>query len=557
MAKKPTISNISSGYASTTTLNNNFTALRDGFDNTLSRDGSTPNSMAADLDMNSNDILNVQSLDVQGLTIGGTSVFPNTAAISTTYATQTHTGDGTTTTFAMGFNPAIKANVDAHIDGVYQNIDTFSISGTNLTFSEAPPLNSKIEIKVPVNVTSLTNTDPSQIVYNQGGTGAQDRTLTSKLQDFVSRNDFDNDTNFTAAGTTASAKLNQIDFYKTSASGANSQILPTDRGLTFTPTLTNQRPAFNAAPNGTPSGTNTAYSVMRVWGQDIVNDPTGSRQALAMEMHYGSDSVLRSRLNTRSEGSPTLDHPDFYWQINGANCFYTGRKRDGTTGRTNMGFFPRGFGFRDTLATVYWSASEAVTTGTTRLLTNSDFLYLECSVGGTTGSTEPDATAIGTSFTDGTVTWDVKTKFFLAGSSETTDAIPAIWMNEAGNTGFGTQSPVASYEFANRARFDGGIEFDDGTNVGATLNNIFTATVTTDFTGSLAAGASSTATTTLTGAALGDVVQMGLAKDNIIDDLVFTAYVSAANQVAIKCQNVGSGTVALTSETYRLAVLKF
>lgn len=190
MAKRPTISNISSGYASTTTLNNNFTALRDGFDNTLSRDGSTPNSMAADIDMDSNDILNVQSLDVQGLTIGGTSVFPNTAAISTTYATQTHTGDGSTTTFAMGYNPAIKANVDAHIDGVYQNIDTFSISGTNLTFSEAPPLNSKIEIKVPVNVTSLTNTDPSQIVYNQGGTGAQDRTLTSRLQDFVSVKDF-------------------------------------------------------------------------------------------------------------------------------------------------------------------------------------------------------------------------------------------------------------------------------------------------------------------------------------------------------------------------------
>jgi hypothetical protein len=190
MAKKPTISNISSGYASTTTLNSNFTALRDGFENTLSRDGSTPNSMAADIDMNSNDILNVQSLDVQGLTIGGTSVFPNTAAISTTYATQTHTGNGSTTTFAMGYNPAIKANVDAHIDGVYQNIDTFSISGTNLTFSEAPPLNSKIEIKVPVNVTSLTNTDPAQIVYNQGGTGAQDRTLTSKLQEFVSVKDF-------------------------------------------------------------------------------------------------------------------------------------------------------------------------------------------------------------------------------------------------------------------------------------------------------------------------------------------------------------------------------
>jgi hypothetical protein len=58
MAKKPTISTISSGYASNTQLNNNFSALRTGFDNTLSLDGSTPNAMNADFDMNSNDILN-------------------------------------------------------------------------------------------------------------------------------------------------------------------------------------------------------------------------------------------------------------------------------------------------------------------------------------------------------------------------------------------------------------------------------------------------------------------------------------------------------------------
>jgi hypothetical protein len=58
MAKKPTISTISSGYASNTQLNNNFSALRTGFDNTLSLDGSTPNAMNADLDMNGNNILN-------------------------------------------------------------------------------------------------------------------------------------------------------------------------------------------------------------------------------------------------------------------------------------------------------------------------------------------------------------------------------------------------------------------------------------------------------------------------------------------------------------------
>lgn len=62
MAKRPVVTSISSGYASTTTLNDNFAALVAAFDNTLSRDGSTPNTMDADLDLNGNDILNVNTL---------------------------------------------------------------------------------------------------------------------------------------------------------------------------------------------------------------------------------------------------------------------------------------------------------------------------------------------------------------------------------------------------------------------------------------------------------------------------------------------------------------
>ena len=62
MAKLPTITSISSGYASTTTLNANFEALKDAFSNTLSLDGSTPNSLSADLDINGNDIINIGNL---------------------------------------------------------------------------------------------------------------------------------------------------------------------------------------------------------------------------------------------------------------------------------------------------------------------------------------------------------------------------------------------------------------------------------------------------------------------------------------------------------------
>lgn len=74
MAKKPTVTTVSSGYASNTQLNNNFTALRDAFDNTLSLDGSTPNAMQADLDLNGNALLNVGSIDADNLTLNGQTV---------------------------------------------------------------------------------------------------------------------------------------------------------------------------------------------------------------------------------------------------------------------------------------------------------------------------------------------------------------------------------------------------------------------------------------------------------------------------------------------------
>lgn len=86
MAKKPTITTISSGYYSRQALNSNFEELRNAFDNTLSRDGSTPNTMSADFDLNSNDILNANSISTSSLLINGTaagSLFTNAKVNST------------------------------------------------------------------------------------------------------------------------------------------------------------------------------------------------------------------------------------------------------------------------------------------------------------------------------------------------------------------------------------------------------------------------------------------------------------------------------------------
>lgn len=66
MAKKATLVDISTGWADVSTINGNFTALNNALDNTLSLDGSTPNAMTADLDMNGQAINNCDSLKIDG-----------------------------------------------------------------------------------------------------------------------------------------------------------------------------------------------------------------------------------------------------------------------------------------------------------------------------------------------------------------------------------------------------------------------------------------------------------------------------------------------------------
>lgn len=55
------VADITQSSTAQTTINTNFTTVQTAFDNTLSRDGTSPNQMSASLDMNSFDILNLPS----------------------------------------------------------------------------------------------------------------------------------------------------------------------------------------------------------------------------------------------------------------------------------------------------------------------------------------------------------------------------------------------------------------------------------------------------------------------------------------------------------------
>jgi len=109
MAKLTTL-DVISGYASTTALNNNFALVEAALENTLSRDGTTPNSMSADLDMNGNGILNVGDMLVGGI---GLTASVTAAAASASAASVSASASAISAAAALASESAASASASA------------------------------------------------------------------------------------------------------------------------------------------------------------------------------------------------------------------------------------------------------------------------------------------------------------------------------------------------------------------------------------------------------------------------------------------------------------
>lgn len=139
MAKKPVLTDINSGFASSTQLNGNNTAIEEAFENTLSRDGSTPNSMEADFDMNGNDVLNVGDLRVNKIN----GKIPLDTVLTGTFDPLPRTDSFSTggSIYVLSETPISKDYVDIWVDGVHQNPSTYSLPGNFISFNTAVPSN--------------------------------------------------------------------------------------------------------------------------------------------------------------------------------------------------------------------------------------------------------------------------------------------------------------------------------------------------------------------------------------------------------------------------------
>jgi hypothetical protein len=108
-----------------------------------------------------------------------------------------------------------------------------------------------------------------------------------------------------------------------------------------------------------------------------------------------------------------------------------------------------------------------------------------------------------------------------------------------------------------RTTFSGPIASTNGfiAGTGNTVTSVLTATSTIDFPSISANTTSDSSSITVTGAAVGDAVMVGVPAA-IESGLVVTAYVSAANTVKVRAANVTASPINPASGTFRVVVVK-
>jgi len=104
---------------------------------------------------------------------------------------QMFSGTGSQTVFTLASDPGALGNGTViYINGVYQQKNTYTTSGTTLTFTEAPPAGTNNIEVVNFVLTNVTTTNSDFVNYVPAGAGAVARTGTQKFAETISVKDF-------------------------------------------------------------------------------------------------------------------------------------------------------------------------------------------------------------------------------------------------------------------------------------------------------------------------------------------------------------------------------
>ena len=111
------------------------------------------------------------------------------AAVSASVVKNDFIGDGVEVDFTLSAAPSTILATNVFINGVYQEKDSYSLSGNVITFSIAPPISSSIEVMT--NETGVINSgNATAISYTASFPGAVAQTVQTKLEQYVSVKDF-------------------------------------------------------------------------------------------------------------------------------------------------------------------------------------------------------------------------------------------------------------------------------------------------------------------------------------------------------------------------------
>ena len=303
MAKKPTITTITSGHASITALNANYVALRDAFDNTVSRDGSSPNTMSADLDLNGNDITNVNTItdstgtDVVAAAAASATAAATSATLSGNYANKTDgvvTGTdysskawaigGTGITDTAGKGPAKDWAIETTgtVDGTNHSAKAWAVGGTGVTDTASAGAAKEWATE------TASTVDTSEYSAKEYAVGTQTRGTTGSAKDWATY------TGGTVNATEFSAKY----YAQQAAASATSAAGKVDEIEGFYLGAATSDPSTDLNGNALTSGDfyfNTSTNVTRFFNEDsssFVNgaaagdafEPAGTSLALAIAL---------------------------------------------------------------------------------------------------------------------------------------------------------------------------------------------------------------------------------------------------------------------------------
>lgn len=134
MSKRPTITTVTAGFTSATIINDNFQAIVEAFDEFLSLNGDTPNDMTADLNLNNNDVLNVNSIQANTFNVGGAALditdLQALTGIGADITTLAHLEDGTVLTNGLSDLAGNATTLVNNLDGLNSFAERYTVAAS-------------------------------------------------------------------------------------------------------------------------------------------------------------------------------------------------------------------------------------------------------------------------------------------------------------------------------------------------------------------------------------------------------------------------------------------